>query len=328
MTAINPFPPTATESIIYAPPNHLSFRLINKSSRNALVSRLNQQPEVWHQPSGEPSIEQYFSLIHGSGSKAGKCVIKSNATGQVLFSRRGQQPFVGHAPGDGQYQDNWHEFRPGTGFQEGWFRIITPSHNVALISRNDVDPQISNRRAEDVHEDQYWKFEPEPLEVVDVEWNLESATVAKTHTTCAADVFVENTKDVPQRFVWTFAEEIEWSGCGTRSDGFPLGAGVTITSGLPTLSSGKPVVEDTVVRWRLGSPIVITIGCQATHSFDIPPASTLHAFAMTAHAEIDVPFVLRVKGKLSGSETTTNGVWHGMVAGHYTPCEIIKRHSL
>jgi len=92
-------------STFYIPPPGLRFRLIGYVSQCAIFSRNTMEPYVWHYSvsHGEYS-DQWFTLLHGTGSRSGRYAIKGRASGKVLFSRN-RSPPVGHIEGDGKYED-------------------------------------------------------------------------------------------------------------------------------------------------------------------------------------------------------------------------------
>ena len=89
----------------YIPPPGLRFRLVGYVSQCAIFSRTAQEPHVWHHNVSYGEFpDQWFTLLHGSGNRAGRYAIKGQVTGKVLFSRNAE-PKVGHIGGDGQYED-------------------------------------------------------------------------------------------------------------------------------------------------------------------------------------------------------------------------------
>ena len=91
---------------MYIPPHGIYFRLRGEASGYVLVSRTHRSPEVDHFK-GDFYEDQLFTLIHGTGSRAGKYAIKGKASGKVLFSRTKMDPLVGHIDGDGSYDDKY-----------------------------------------------------------------------------------------------------------------------------------------------------------------------------------------------------------------------------
>ena len=92
-------------SAFYIPPEGLHFRLVGYVSQCAIYLRDGPEPTVGHyNVSYGQYPEQWFTLLHGSGDRAGRYAIKAQITGKVLFSRKPAPP-VGHVEGDGKYED-------------------------------------------------------------------------------------------------------------------------------------------------------------------------------------------------------------------------------
>jgi hypothetical protein len=200
----------------------------------------------------------------------------------------------------------------GTGVQQGMYALKNTVESFLPFN-------IPSRAPSSALAEQYWRFDFEPVDVVDVKWDLDAATIVRTKTRCAADVVVKNDLKQPQTFNWTYTEDLAWMGIATRTDGFPLRSDVTITSGLPTLVGDKLIMDDKVFNWKVGPTVEVAYARPDTYTYTVPALSTAHAFAMTANAQVDVPFEIRLKGKTSGVETSTKGVWHGSISGHYAP---------
>lgn len=92
--------------LMYIPPQGLYFRLTGQESQHVLYSRRGPSPELWHYKGGQYE-DQLFTLIHGTGSRAGLYAIKGKHSGKVLYSRTSPEPCVGHVDGDGKYNDKY-----------------------------------------------------------------------------------------------------------------------------------------------------------------------------------------------------------------------------
>ena len=93
-------------SVSYIPPQGLSFRIVGYVSQCAIYSRNSPDPTVSHlNISHGVHPDQWFTLLHGTGNRAGQYVIKGLASGKVLYSRKQPNPRVGHVSGDGKYGD-------------------------------------------------------------------------------------------------------------------------------------------------------------------------------------------------------------------------------
>lgn len=90
---------------LYIPPEGLRFRIVGHDSQNAIYMRYSPDPNVGHYAiANGVEDDQWFTLLYGSGSYAGKYAIKGQVTGNVLFSRS-ESPNVGQIGGDGAYDD-------------------------------------------------------------------------------------------------------------------------------------------------------------------------------------------------------------------------------
>ena len=92
-------------STTYIPPEGLHFRLVGYISQCAIYSRNSPEPTVGHRNVSYGEYpDEWFTLIHGSGDRAGRYGIKGQVSGKYLYSRKLAPP-VGNANYDGQYED-------------------------------------------------------------------------------------------------------------------------------------------------------------------------------------------------------------------------------
>lgn len=89
---------------IYIPPEGIYFRLLGYLSQHVIVSGVGPN-EVHQAPVQNEARNQYFTLIHGTGSRRGRYAIKGRVSNNVLFSRSGPRPNVGHVGGNGQHNN-------------------------------------------------------------------------------------------------------------------------------------------------------------------------------------------------------------------------------
>lgn len=180
-----------------------------------------------------------------------------------------------------------------------------------------VPPNIHGSTLPD---NQFWKFDLEPVEFIDIKWDLSAAAVFRTKAHCVGDKVMLNSGDMPLRLQWVYPENMAWMGHAVHTSGFPLRPDFVIKSGLPTLDSEKElIVENRPFEWKMGPLVQITSSHKKPYAFEVKPRSSTHLFVLTTQADISVPFVLSLRGKTSGVVMSTNGVWSGSIAGHYAP---------
>jgi len=301
----------------YIPPAGVQFRICNRSSGKVVYSSLKTKPEVSHAPRQDVKDDQWFYLIHGTGNRAGTYAIKGKESDRVIFSRRHAEPYVSHVGGDGKYNDNWHVFEAGKGTHAGYFRILTPSPgNTVLVSRNHAEPYFTNYENNIVHyDDQDFQFEFEPCDFSSVEWNYGAAKIVSTERKPVGDIKVKNNLDNEQEYSLNLDVENGFSGKAEWIDGFPLQDSGKYKSALPTIKDGKVAAGDKDVEWSLNIPVSDGASETSKKSFYVDAKTTAHASATVAVSKIEVPFVIKLKGKRSAKEVTARGIWRGEVSG-------------
>jgi len=308
------------------------FRIENKNSKKVLYSSLTAKPPVFHADKAKVEDNQWFYLIHGTGKRQGKYVIKGKESDQVLFSRQHNTPYVAHTGGNGDYDDNWHLFEPGKGEHVGWFRIIThaPSGPFVLVSRNHAEPYVTNYPTNIVaYEDQHFKFELEEFEAdsSSLVWDFASAKILSTERKAVGDVEFKNNTNSEQTYTMNLAEEVVTEGTTERVDGFPLQNGVKFTSELPSVSStnlAQVASNNEKVQWTFGAPVLANKIQTMEREFYVDAQSSAKASATVAVVKIEVPFTTKAKGKRSSTSVTTKGIWRGTITGHDVQYEVKK----
>jgi len=308
---------TTPQSGIYIPPPGVQFRICNRSSGKVIYSSLKNKPEVSHADRKDVKDDQWFYLIHGTGNRAGTYAIKGKESDRVIFSRRHAEPYVSHVGGDGKYNDNWHVFEPGTGTHAGYFRILTPSPgNTVLVSRNHAAPYFTNYENKIAHyDDQDFEFEFEPCDFSSVEWKYAEGKIVSTEHKPIGDIKVKNNLNNEQEYSLNLDVEEGFSGQAEWVDGFPIHDDGKYMSVLPIIRDGSIVAGDKEVEWSLNTPVSDTKSETTKKSFYVDAKTTAHATATVDVSSIEVPFVIKLKGKRSGKEVTARGIWHGHVSG-------------
>lgn len=313
---------------MYIPPPGVLFRIYNKNSGKVIYSSLKTKPEVSHTDRKDVKDDQWFYLIHGTGNRAGKYVIKGKESNQVIFSRRHAEPNVGHTGGNGDYDDNWHTFEPGQGEHVGYFRILTPSPgNTVLVSRNHAAPYFCNYENNIVkYEDQHFQFELEDVEFSSVEWNFQAAKIVSTERKPAGDVAIRNNTDNEQEYTVNLTIHHDIEGKAERLGGFPLQkSDVKLKTPLPTIKDASIAAHDEDVEWTFGSQFSNSTLETTEKKFIVDAKMTGHVYATVASSKYEAPFVVKFKGKRSGKEVTVNGIWRGQVSGADLQYEVKKQ---
>ncbi|KAI0730853.1 hypothetical protein C8Q76DRAFT_613658, partial [Earliella scabrosa] len=70
------------------------------------LCRCALDPQVGHYVISKVAFDnQWFTLLHGTGDRAGSFAIQGCKSGRVLKSRSHTEPRMGHVDGDGAYGD-------------------------------------------------------------------------------------------------------------------------------------------------------------------------------------------------------------------------------
>lgn len=319
-------------SAIYIPPAGVMFRIENKNSKKVLYSSLTAKPPVFHADKAKVEDNQWFYLIHGTGKRQGKYVIKGKESDQVLFSRQHAEPWVAHIGGNGSYDDNWHSFEPGEGDHVGWFRVLTqtPSGTFMLVSRNHAEPFVTNYTNNIIkYEDQHFRFDLEEFVADDssLVWDYKSAKIVSTERKSVGDMEVKNNTNSEQSYTFNVTEEVSIQGTAQRSDGFPLQNGVKFMSELPTVSGTnltQVASNNEKVQWALGSQSFSNKLQTTEREFFADAKSSVRTSATVAVMKVEVPFSVKAKGKRSSTSVTTKGIWSGTISGLDVQFEVKK----
>lgn len=85
---------------MYIPPEGIYFRLTARDTQHVVYSRRSPTPQVWHYKGPGVYDDQLFTLIRGTGLRAGLYAIKGKSSGYALYSRASPNPRVGHVVTD------------------------------------------------------------------------------------------------------------------------------------------------------------------------------------------------------------------------------------
>jgi len=296
---------------MYVPPKGIYFRLVGHASRYVLFSRTTQEPQVWHYGGGD-SEDQFFTLLHGTGSRAGLYAIKSKKTGKVLFSR-GAEPTVGHIDGDGYYDDNWFELELGTGDLAKEFRLLCPASGYVLFSRTTQSPGFGNYTRGYTSPDQYFSFAFEDLTIKSVDYDIALGKISHVTPHVLTDQTLTNRTDHEQEMSFQFSESITHTSTFEYSTGFTITMGTSFLAGIPFVAEGEISVEVSQTnQWTFGVQNTISKTYGANFPVKAGPWETVHAVSTVQQGTLEVPYTIHLVSKSSGAETLTKGIWSGV----------------
>ncbi|THV02168.1 hypothetical protein K435DRAFT_653784 [Dendrothele bispora CBS 962.96] len=301
---------------MFIPPEGVYFRLVGRESGYKIYSRDDDpEPHLWHY-GGPPYEDQLFSLIHGTGKRAGLYAIKGKVSGKVIFSRTAQTPYVGHIGGDGHYNDNWFKFvaGPSTGNHANHFRIWCPASGVAIFSRTTQKPEVGNYGP--VANDQYFSFQfdndANGLVVERIDFDVSQGKILGEVTMILGTQTVTNTsQNQTKEPTFSFSETAPASSNFEYRSGFPLDAGWVLKTGIPAVSNGVIMIDSTVNDRKFGTPDNNTKTYTASFKGKVGPGNKAIATLSVQRAMLEVPYTIHLKSK-SGVRTETMGLWSGM----------------
>ncbi|KAK7033618.1 hypothetical protein VNI00_012617 [Paramarasmius palmivorus] len=302
------------EDAVYIPPEGVYFRLLGYVSQHVLFSRtFRTDPAVGHNPMADEHDDQYFTLIHGTGSRKGTYAIKSKVTGYVLYSRTFRNPHVGHTPGDGEFGDNWFEIEMGTGKRAGHFRLVTPEVGVALFSRTFRKPYIGNNPAHEVYDDQYFSFLFEDMKVDKVEYDLKEGKIISTTPMVLTNQTLENKSDHEQEMSFALNKTVTHTSSFQYTTGFTITIGSTFSAGIPGVGEiGLTLDRSFSNEWTWGKEDSVAKSYTATFPVKAGPKQTVRAVSTVNKCDLDVPYTIYMSSKSTGTKVETKGIWRGV----------------
>ncbi|KAI0315459.1 hemolytic lectin [Amylostereum chailletii] len=302
-------------SEIYIPPNGLYFRLLGYASQRVLFSRSHAEPQVWHHPVDSEYEDQYFTLIHGTGSRKGLYAIKSKRTGKVLFSRTLQDPNVWHVDGDGKYNDNWFELEPGKGQYAKTFRLLCPATNTVIFSRVGVDPEVYNYPGppNSIYADQHFSFRFEDMQIDKIEYDLKVGRIISSTPEILANQTLTNGSDREQEMKFELNRSETHTSTFEYGIGFTISVGATAKGGVPFIAEGELRIDTSVTNeWKFGEANSFTKTYTASFPVKAGPHETVRAVSTVNRGELEVPYTIHLRSKSTGFKVETKGKWHGV----------------
>ena len=279
-----------------------------------MYSRNEGEPTFGHY--GQPSDDQYFRLIYGTGSKADYYAIKSDCTGKVIFSRTWTEPRIGHIEGDGQYNDNWFAIEPGSGTNAGNFRLRCDYTDTVLYSRRDEkgEPTLGNFPVkEGVRADHWFTYVFEDMAISRIEYNIEQAKILSNTPEVIGNEVNSNKTDVDQKFAFNFSKNKTVTSSFDYTLGFTIAWGTSAKISVPFVVEGQIKVDvSNSHSFKWGETLSESRNFGTTFDVVAPPHNQVTARATVTRANITVPFVIYSKSVKTGFQVTTEGVYNGV----------------
>ncbi|KAJ3492365.1 hypothetical protein NLI96_g33 [Meripilus lineatus] len=279
---------------IYIPPEGIYFRLLGYLSQHVIVSGVGPN-EVHQAPVQNEARNQYFTLIHGTGS------------------RRGPRPNVGHVGGNGQHNNNWFEFEPGKGQYTKQFRLITPSDGVALVSRTHRAPYFWNHPRGDIYPDQHFCFLFEDMRIDRIDYDLDVGKIISSTPLLLASQTLTNNTNQEQEMSFSLNETTSHTSTFEYSTGFTLATGTEFKAGIPLFAEAKFTIDASATnQWTWGEQTSFSKSYTITFPVRAGPNETVRAISTINRGELEVPFTMHLSSRISGTKTETKGVWRGL----------------
>ncbi|KAK0431821.1 hemolytic lectin LSLb [Armillaria borealis] len=293
--------------LMYIPPQGLYFRLTGQESQHVLYSRRGPSPQLWHYKGGEYE-DQLFTLIHGTGSRAGLYAIKGKHSGKVLYSRTSPEPCVGHVDGDGMYNDkyavssrvlslmadplppSWFDLEVGIGPHAKHFRIVCPATGEVLFSRTTADPKFGN--------DTRGSMGFEDMVVKRVEYDVARGKILRVTPHVLANQTLKNNSDDEQEMSFHFSENVTHTSTFQYTTGFTITVGTEFSAGVPLVAEGK-----------------ISVSCiSEQRMFPVKAGAhkTVRGVSSVQQGTLEVPYTIHLVSKSGGVWVETKGIWRGV----------------
>ncbi|KAK0491885.1 hemolytic lectin LSLc [Armillaria luteobubalina] len=298
---------------IYIPPEGLYFRLFAIESKCVLYSRPRPTPQVWQYKGDQEYEDQLFTLIHGTGNRAGLYAIKGKATGWMLYSRASPDPRVGHVDQNKMTDYCWFRFPVGVGEYSKDFRILCPASDYVLFSRLNQNPNFGNYTSKGVHGDQYFTMKFEDMVVKSVDYDVAQGKILDVTPRVLANQTLKNNTDYEQEMSFSFSESVTQTSKFEYSTGFTITVGMEFSVGIPLVAEGKistSVSQSNV--WTFGTEDSFSKTYTANFPVRAGPHTTVRGVSSVQQGTLEVPYTLHLVSKSAGVSVETKGIWRGV----------------
>ncbi len=166
---------------------------------------------------------------------------------------------------------------------------------------------------------QKWEIVPmEEFELMEISFDYISGD---TFEITAAEAIVNNyynDSPITHHYTDTYTTETttESSFSDTQKISTSVQASSSFKTGIPLIASGSINVSVTTTAeytWNKGGRETVRKTEQRTHSFDVPPYTTIYAKQITYHYRVDLTYYAKVRGRTTGTILYLPGRWEGMI---------------
>lgn len=305
MTAITATPPK-TEPKAYIPESGIRFRLVNVQSQQVLFDNPDGRFGVLR---GAEYPDQWWTLAKDFGAHPGGYKIKNVKSGRFLFANDKRE--IGAFGGD--YDDQYFTLVPGRAEYAQRFQIKCYRNDLCIFANS------SGRRGASVRDsdsaDQYWMIEYEEMEFVKIEYGTDKVDLYGQAPKLILSFNFPNASSVPQVHSFESNESIEQSSHFEWEWGAQLKVGYAFTCSVPTAGEITGSVEASgSLGHKWGEERTDKRSYKITFPITCPPGKEIRATASVTQATMCVPFVMKLRSKVSGIETECGGLWKGVTS--------------
>ncbi|KAI4651198.1 uncharacterized protein J4E79_009397 [Alternaria viburni] len=309
---------TSSEGI---PPPEVRTRILNMSSRRALISNERGTNHLSHYDSTVTYDDHYWYIKPGKDENAGLYLIVSAYTGRALWANHrnganGGNGEVGTCNPPGSYPDQYFDLAQtqGTGVRNKQFRLHSPAGNGNVFSRTHSKPELGCLSDSDkIYDDHWFTFEMEPLKFVRIDYDEQHPEILTSprpkeiaQQTAMNHLDIETTQEV------TISKETEIQSTFTSEVGLSVTASVEFSCGVPLIAEGKVGLSTTLdTRMSWGTTNITKQKWEAKVVLKCPPKSATICTASVVETRFRMPFVSYWKTEEGGKEVKLKGVYEG-----------------
>ncbi|KAJ7752341.1 hypothetical protein B0H16DRAFT_1837454 [Mycena metata] len=274
----------------------------------------------------QKNANQYFSLVRDVGAKtpgsndvfSGPFLFKAKESQEFLFANGKVSTKQGTGGGAHYYQDEcYFLLYPGKfGFQS-MFRLVSlagdgprvisvPSGGTSVV---DQAFSILN----EIDSDQYFWFDYEDMKLDRIVY--EPAALGQPPS---GKVVLGATQYFFNNGPATQTQKIEYTEVLSNTNSFQYTGGLMYSEtfeasgGLPVVANGKVVVGSTQsVGWTLGTVQMVDETHNVQISLNIPPYTNASAVVTISVGKAEVPYILYLSSKLTGTRAQSKGIYRG-----------------